>query len=71
LKPCWPGTLSNFYFADCGNPDVKQPPSKVWETGIRDLAKNQNLSCKLSGLFTQETGKHGSPRISTPSWKSF
>jgi len=50
-----------FILQDCGNPDAKQPPSKAWETGIRDLAKNRNLSCKLSGLFTQGNRKTWKP----------
>jgi L-fuconolactonase len=35
-----------------GNPDTHGTPDKAWETSIRGLAKNQNLSCKISGLLT-------------------
>lgn len=50
-----------FILRDCGNPDAKKPPSKAWETNIRALAENQNLSCKLSGLFTNGNGKKWTP----------
>jgi L-fuconolactonase len=50
-----------FILRDCGNPDAKKPPSKTWETNIRGLAENQNLSCKLSGLFTNGKGKNWKP----------
>jgi L-fuconolactonase len=41
----------SFILQECGHPDAKLAPSKAWETTIRDLSNNQNLSCKLSGLF--------------------
>jgi L-fuconolactonase len=50
-----------FIIADCGDPDARQAPSKAWEDGIRDLSKNKNLSCKLSGLFTQGNRKSWKP----------
>jgi L-fuconolactonase len=51
----------SFILRDCASPDAKQPPSKKWESDIRALAKNQNLSCKLSGLFTNGNGKSWKP----------
>ena len=50
-----------FIIQDCAGPDAKQPPTKKWESDIRALAKNQNLSCKLSGLFTTGNGKSWKP----------
>jgi L-fuconolactonase len=41
----------SFILRDAGQPDATQPPSKIWEANMRDLAKNQNVSCKLSGVF--------------------
>jgi L-fuconolactonase len=42
----------SFVLEQCGNPDTKQAPSPEWTAQIRQLAKNQNLYCKVSGLFT-------------------
>lgn len=50
-----------FILADCGNPDAKQTPSGIWEKTIRDLSKNQNLSCKVSGLFERSNLKSWKP----------
>jgi L-fuconolactonase len=55
----WPD--QHFILRDCSNPDAKNAPSKIWASTIRELSKNQNLSCKLSGLFTS-----GNPK----SWKA-
>ena len=51
----------SFILQDAGHADTKHAPSKTWETNIRELAKNQNLSCKLSGLFTQGHRKTWKP----------
>jgi len=50
----WISSYPDQYFIlkDCGSPDAKQPPLNSWETSIRVLSKNKNLSCKVSGLFT-------------------
>lgn len=42
----------SFILEQCGNPDTKQPPTTEWIQQIKQLAKNQNLYCKVSGLFT-------------------
>ncbi len=42
----------SFVLEQCGNPDPKQAPSTEWTAQIRQLAKNKNLCCKVSGLFT-------------------
>ena len=51
----------HFVLEQCGNPDAKQPPSAAWIQQIRQLAKNQNLSCKVSGLFTLSSWKSWKP----------
>jgi L-fuconolactonase len=51
----------HFILRDCANPDAKKAPSKIWASTIRELAKNQNLSCKLSGLFTNGNQKSWKP----------
>jgi L-fuconolactonase len=51
----------SFILRDCANPDAKETPSKKWELTIRALAKNQNLTCKVSGLFTNGKGKSWKP----------
>jgi L-fuconolactonase len=35
-----------------GSPDTGQGPTPAWENQMRALAKNRNLSCKLTGLLT-------------------
>jgi len=50
-----------FILRDAGHADTKLLPSKTWETNIRELAKNQNLACKLSGLFIQGQRKTWKP----------
>jgi L-fuconolactonase len=55
----WPD--QQFILRDCANPDAKNAPSKIWASTIRELAKNQNLSCKLSGLFTNGNQKSWKP----------
>ena len=50
-----------FILRDACHADTKLPPSKTWETNIRELAKNQNLACKLSGLFIQGQRKTWKP----------
>jgi L-fuconolactonase len=51
----------HFVLEQCGNPDAKQPPSAAWIQQIRQLAKNQNLFCKVSGLFTLSNWKSWKP----------
>jgi L-fuconolactonase len=46
----YPG--QQFILQNGGNPETHGAPEKEWETSIRELAKNQNLSCKVSGLLT-------------------
>jgi len=51
----------SFILRNAGHADTKFAPSKTWETNIRELAKNQNLGCKLSGLFIQGHRKTWKP----------
>jgi L-fuconolactonase len=51
----------SFILRDAGHPDAKLLPSKTWESNIRELAKNQNLTCKLSGLFIEGHWKTWKP----------
>jgi len=51
----------SFILRNAGHADTKLPPTKTWETNIREIAKNQNLSCKLSGLFIQGHRKTWKP----------
>jgi L-fuconolactonase len=51
----------SFILQNCGNPDARQAPSADWEKTIRDLSKNQNLSCKVSGLLERGNWKSWKP----------
>jgi L-fuconolactonase len=51
----------SFILCDAGHTDTKLSPAKNWEANIRELAKNQNLVCKLSGLFTRGNRKTWKP----------
>lgn len=51
----------HFVLEQCGNPDAKQPPATAWIQQIVQLAKNQNLACKVSGLFTLSAWKSWKP----------
>jgi L-fuconolactonase len=50
-----------FVLQNCGNPDARQSPATAWENQIRELAKNKNLSCKVSGLLTRGNWKSWKP----------
>ena len=50
-----------FILRNCGNPDTRLSPSAEWENQIRELAKNKNLYCKVSGLLTPAKGKSWKP----------
>ena len=51
----------HFILEQCGSPDAKQPPSAAWTGQVRQLAKNQNLFCKVSGLLTLGSWKSWKP----------
>jgi L-fuconolactonase len=50
-----------FILQNCGNASVNESPAAGWENQIRELAKNQNLSCKVSGLLTSSDSKSWRP----------
>ena len=50
-----------FILQNSGYPERIQSPSPDWEKQIRELAKNQNLSCKVSGLLTGSNPKSWKP----------
>ena len=50
-----------FILQNSGYPERMQSPSPDWEKQIRELAKNQNLSCKVSGLLTGSNPKSWKP----------
>ena len=50
-----------FVLEQCGHPDAKQQPSPEWSRQIRQLSKNKNLYCKVSGLFTLGNWKSWRP----------
>jgi|SRR5450755_3536423 L-fuconolactonase len=50
-----------FILQDCASPDATHAPSVQWESKIRELATQQNLSCKVSGLFIHGSWKTWKP----------
>jgi L-fuconolactonase len=50
-----------FILRNCGNPETSSAPSAAWEKQIRELAKNTNLYCKVSGLLNSAIGKSWRP----------
>lgn len=42
-----------FILDHCGKPDLKINDLKDWKLNISELAQNQNMYCKISGLLTQ------------------
>lgn len=42
-------------------PDIKRKEIENWKSGITDLAMYPNVSCKVSGLFTEAEWKNWSP----------
>ncbi len=50
-----------FILRNAGNPEAAHAPNKDWENQIRTLAKNENLSCKLSGFLNNVSGNTWKP----------
>jgi L-fuconolactonase len=50
-----------FIIDHCAKPDIKGGGLESWRKGITDLALYPNVSCKLSGLFTEANWKEWSP----------
>jgi L-fuconolactonase len=51
----------SFIISNCGNPDASHAPSAAWTNQIRELSKNSNCSCKVSGLLTTAKGNSWKP----------
>ena len=47
-----------FVLDHCGKPDLKTNNLKNWKDNISELAQNENIYCKISGLLTQGNGHH-------------
>ncbi len=52
---------TTFILRNCGNPDGRTLSFAAWENQIRELARNENLSCKVCGLLTNAKGKSWKP----------
>ena len=50
-----------FIVDHCGKPAIRDKEMERWRSGITDLALFPNVSCKLSGLFTEAKWKDWSP----------
>ncbi len=46
-----------FVLDHCAKPDIKNKKIDEWKTLIKELAQHPNVSCKLSGLFTEAAWK--------------
>ncbi|HEY4154282.1 MAG TPA: amidohydrolase family protein [Puia sp.] len=51
----------HFILENAGNPDTRIPPGAEWIRQIKQLSENQNLYCKVSGLFTLGDWKSWKP----------
>ncbi len=49
-----------FIIDHCAKPDIKNKKIDEWENGIKLIAGNPNVYCKLSGLFTEACWKEWS-----------
>ncbi|MDT0687150.1 amidohydrolase family protein [Autumnicola psychrophila] len=49
-----------FVLDHLAKPDVSKPPSEQWKQDIQQLAENENVFCKVSGLLS-EAGKNWNP----------
>lgn len=50
-----------FMLDHCAKPAIRNKSIVEWEKGIRELAQQPNIYCKLSGLFTEAKWKQWSP----------
>ena len=51
----------SFILKNCGNPDGRAISFSSWENQVRELARNENLFCKVCGLLTNAKGKSWKP----------
>ncbi len=49
-----------------GKPDVRRGEHAAWARGLRELARSENLACKLSGLVTEADWETWSPAELAP-----
>lgn len=42
-----------FIIDHCAKPEIKNKSILKWESGIKEISKNKNIYCKLSGLTTE------------------
>ncbi len=54
-------TDQRFVLDHCGKPDVRKGDRNEWEAGMKALAANPNVYCKVSGLFTETKWKDWKP----------
>jgi L-fuconolactonase len=47
-----------FMFDHIGKPDIKNQVFEPWKTELRELARMENVYCKISGLVTEADHKH-------------
>jgi len=45
----------------CAKPDIKNKKIEEWKIGMEEIARQPNVYCKLSGLFTEAAWKEWSP----------
>lgn len=50
-----------FIIDHCAKPDIKNKEINEWKCLMQEIAKLLNVSCKLSGLFTEAAWKQWSP----------
>lgn len=50
-----------FIIDHCAKPDIKNKDIDEWKRLMQEMAKLPNVSCKLSGLFTEAAWKQWSP----------
>lgn len=44
----------------CAKPDIKNKSSNNWKSAMKEISKNKNAYCKLSGLITEANWNHWS-----------
>lgn len=55
-----------FVLDHIAKPKIKTNEIAFWETNIRELAKRENVACKISGLVTEADYQHWTPEQLTP-----
>ena len=55
-----------FVLDHIGKPDIAGNGFAAWSAAIRELARRENVVCKLSGMVTEADWEHWSPRLLYP-----